>query len=345
MEAQERSVPGVLPVSVDDMKQDGGDNGVRYRKGRPVVTREFKGSLVQYPPEEKVVGKWEQRIQSQGGRISKLLVWRAAIIELVASAGNTFVSTSAVTTIRQNGYTPISRAVGLVHFPILTLFILASAAASGGHINPSITVSTMIAGLTTPARAMLYVPAQVLGAILGASLLRGILPVATQDAWHLGACMLKQALPLGPDGALQVVGLSTGSGILSEAAFTFMLLFVAFGVALDPKQRQVFGPILAPFIIGATLGLLLFVSGGLQPGYTGAGMNPARCFGPAVAIGHWDNQWVYWVGPLIGCFLLGMLYRLIPPHHVVKYQQEQQQLHKRMAPLDASHPAQNGAKV
>lgn len=70
---------------------------------------------------------------------------------------------------------------------------------------------------------------------------------------------------------------------------SFILLFVAYGTALDPIQGEVFGPVVAPFFIGGILGMNIFVSGGvaLEEGYTGAGMNPARCFGPAIATGEW----------------------------------------------------------
>ena len=76
---------------------------------------------------------------------------------------------------------------------------------------------------------------------------------------------------------------------LSLLFFSFILLFVAYGVALDPIQGQVFGPVLAPFLLGLVVMINIFVSAGIAEakGYSGASMNPSRCFGAAVASGDW----------------------------------------------------------
>lgn len=67
--------------------------------------------------------------------------------------------------------------------------------------------------------------------------------------------------------------------------FTLRLLVpsaLAFGVALDPRQRELFGPLGGPFAVGCSLGLVSFATAGLVPGYTGASMNPTRCFAFAI---------------------------------------------------------------
>ena len=66
--------------------------------------------------------------------------------------------------------------------------------------------------------------------------------------------------------------------------------FIAFGVGLDPRQAQLFGPVLGPFLVGSTLGLVSFASAGLVPQYSGASMNPARCFAFAVARGGFQGE-------------------------------------------------------
>ena len=86
------------------------------------------------------------------------------------------------------------------------------------------------------------------------------------------------------------------------------LIFIAYGVGLNPRQKAVYGPILGPLFIGLALGLGTFVTGALKPGYTGASMNPARCFGLMVAEGRWDLHWVHWVGPIVAGALNGVLY-------------------------------------
>ncbi len=58
---------------------------------------------------------------------------------------------------------------------------------------------------------------------------------------------------------------------------------LAFGVALDPRQRELFGPLGGPFAVGCALGLVSFATAGLVSGYTGASMNPTRCFAFAIS--------------------------------------------------------------
>jgi hypothetical protein len=70
-----------------------------------------------------------------------------------------------------------------------------------------------------------------------------------------------------------------------------MFRFLAFGVGLDPRQGQLFGPKLGPFLVGAVVGLMSFATVGLAPGFPGAGMNPARCFAFAVARGDFARKY------------------------------------------------------
>ncbi|MCJ1235838.1 hypothetical protein MMC14_003811 [Varicellaria rhodocarpa] len=123
---------------------------------------------------------------------------------------------------------------------MLSLFIYAVAPASGGYLNPLITFSTVITGLTSFPRGALYVRGQTVGGALAGGVIRG----------SFGTVMA--------------------------------LNFVAFGVGLDPRQAKLFGH-LGPFLVGCTLGVMSFASAGLAPQFTGAGMNPARCFAFAVA--------------------------------------------------------------
>ena len=62
----------------------------------------------------------------------------------------------------------------------------------------------------------------------------------------------------------------------------FVLLVLAFGVALDPRQQKLMGPVFGPLAVGSSL-FVVFASAGLVPGYSGAGANPAWCFAFAVA--------------------------------------------------------------
>ena len=111
------------------------------------------------------------------------------------------------------------------------------------------------------------------------------------------------------------------------------LRFIAFGVGLDPRQAELSGPVLGPLLVGLALGITSFASAGLVPGYTGAAMNPARCFAFAVARGGFKglwllhrlvldikltlrlDQWIWWTGPLAGSLVHIFVYRTAPPYH------------------------------
>ncbi len=112
-------------------------------------------------------------------------------------------------------------------------------------------------------------------------------------------------IPLADQGTLGAHALSVDvvPGLIVEMVLTFTLVFVIFATAIDPN-----GPgRLAPFAIGLTVMVDLFVSVPL----TGASMNPARSFGPALVTGEWANHWVYWVGPIVGAVLAAVIYELI----------------------------------
>eukprot|EP00897_Mesotaenium_endlicherianum_P009670 jgi/Mesen1/8731/ME000052S08158 len=297
----------------------------------------FEGALVKYP------GSPRRRRTAAlfKGRLAELLslndftyseIWRAAAIEAVATGGLVFTSVTGTIACLEGGFARPSQAIGLLHVAILAFFILASAPASGGHLNPSITLATMLTGLTSLPRGVLYILAQSLGATAGAATVNGIISAQKADKYQLAGCLLRQTLPTATTAAsagatttttttattLTTTGLSASAGLLSEFAFTLVNLFLAFGIALNPKQQQVFGPIVAPVMIGGVLGLLIFISGLLMgPGYVGAGMNPARCFGPAVVHGGdlWDDNWVFWVGPFLACVAQAVIYNVIPPDH------------------------------
>ncbi len=92
---------------------------------------------------------------------------------------------------------------------------------------------------------------------------------------------------------------TAGQAIGMEAIGTFLLTFVVFGTAVDPKAPRIGG-----LAIGLTLTAAILAIGP----FTGASLNPARSFGPAVASGVFEGQYIYWIGPILGAVVAAILY-------------------------------------
>jgi len=137
---------------------------------------------------------------------------------------------------------------------------------------------------------VLYIAAQLAGAVVGALLLKLVLVSSVEG--NLGAHALN-------DNALS----SDLAGVLVEIILTFVLVFTVFAVAMDPRGPATIAPI--------AIGLAVLIDHFVGVPLTGASMNPARSFGPALVANSWDDQWVYWVGPLVGGALAGLLYYFV----------------------------------
>jgi MIP family channel proteins len=178
--------------------------------------------------------------------------------------------------------------IALAHGLAIALMISAVGHVSGGHFNPAVTIGFWVTKRLSTLDALLYWVAQLAGAVAAAYLLRAVVP---HDTWLTAA--------LGtPDLARDF---TRSYGMLLEAVMTFFLVFVIFAAAVDERGSS--GKI-AGFVIGLTITMDILLGGPL----TGAAMNPARAFGPALAANHWANHGVYWVGPLAGGFLAGLIY-------------------------------------
>ncbi len=219
--------------------------------------------------------------------------WRAVIAELIATLLFVFVGAGAVVVV--TGILELSPAsdaaalgaIALAHGLAIATLVAATARISGGHINPAVTFAAVITGRMKAAVGVLYVVGQLLGAVIGALLLKAV--VVSSIEGNLGAHALNSA-------ALS----SDGAGLLVELILTFVLVFTVFATAMDPRGMGN----LAPMAIGLAVLIDHFVGVPL----TGASMNPARSFGPALVADAWDDHWVYWLGPLAGGGLAGLLY-------------------------------------
>ncbi|MHC4710011.1 MAG: MIP/aquaporin family protein [Planctomycetota bacterium] len=182
--------------------------------------------------------------------------------------------------------------IALAHGVVLAVVITATAHISGGHINPAVTIGAWIGRAIDSRMAVVYIGAQLLGAVVAASLLAGLYPEAAASAANLGTPMLAD-------------GVSVSTGIMIEAILTFFLVFTVFGTAIDSRA-----PNLGGWAIGLVLVFDILAGGPL----TGASMNPARTFGPALVGGYWTDHIVYWVGPILGGIMAAGVYsRLLMP--------------------------------
>jgi aquaporin TIP len=228
-----------------------------------------------------------------------LRTWRAVLAEFIGTALFVFIGTGTVVVSLAllGGSADVSFviAVAIAHGLGILLAVAATASISGGHINPAVTFAAAMTGKIKVSTGVLYVAAQLLAAVLAVVMLKAI--IAGPFEAGLGAHTLNTAL------LEDQVGDGAGAGLLVEIALTFALVFVVFATAIDPK-----GPgHLAP----AAIGLVIMADHFIGVPLTGASMNPARSFGPAVVANIWDDHWVYWLGPLIGAGVAALIYEFV----------------------------------
>jgi len=224
------------------------------------------------------------------GELVSLSAWRAAFAEFTAvflfvflGAGAVLVSGSLT-----GGEMDVSRLVMIsaAHGLAITMLAYATINISGGHINPAVTFAALVARQISVARGFLYVSHQLAGAAAGAVLLLAVVP-GTGDT-NLGGHSLAPEVSL-------------GAGLLTETILTFGLVFVIFTTAMDDKGLRNLAPL--------TIGLAVLVESLFGIPITGASMNPARSFGPALVSWEWSNHWLYWAGPLLGGALAALTCR------------------------------------
>jgi glycerol uptake facilitator-like aquaporin len=177
--------------------------------------------------------------------------------------------------------------------------IFSFGAISGAHFSPLITLGTFFARLTTFPRLVIYVFAQTSGGALAGLLLRAS---ANTRAFKCGGCYL-----------FEEQGATVAGVFTIEVMGQILLLFLAFGVGLDPRQREIFGPALGPIFVGLAAGSIALLTAYSLPGYGGAGLNPARCFGVFVGSRFPGWHWMHWVAPCVASVFHGVVYFIIPP--------------------------------
>lgn len=171
--------------------------------------------------------------------------------------------------------------VALAFAFVVTAMVYALGHLSGAHINPAVTIGFWSVRRFPGRELGPYLVAQLLGAVAASAFLRGVLgPVG-----HVGA-----TLPSLPVGAAFAV----------EWLLSFVLMFVIMAVATDERAANGF----AGVAVGLTVGFCALTGGPL----TGASMNPARTFGPALVGGIWTAHWIYWAAPITAMVAAARLY-------------------------------------
>lgn len=184
--------------------------------------------------------------------------------------------------------------IGLVHVFVLFMLIQTLAVVSGAHFNPAVTTAMVALRQIKPPDAAIYIVAQLAGAVAAALVTKALLVEFDQaDTNNFGATAIGDRL----NGEALL-------GAIAEGLGTFFLVWAIVGVAVNPRATKEW----AALAIGATLGLAVFVIGPL----TGAGLNPARWFGPALVSGEFGdfNDWffAFLLAPLVGAVLAATVY-------------------------------------
>ncbi len=206
------------------------------------------------------------------------------LAELIGTFALTFIGAGSIAS-GQNNLVGIALAHGIA---IMTM-IYALGHISGVHINPAITLSLLAGGKIKLPDAVAYIIAQLIGAILAGFALLYIYPDPSKAAF-LGTPTL------GPN-------VSTLTAIFVESIMTFFLVLAVWGAAVDGRTA---GP-----AVGLAIGMVVTMDILMGGPLTGAAMNPARALGPALASGHLNDWYVYWVGPIIGALIAGLLYNRV----------------------------------
>jgi aquaporin NIP len=214
-----------------------------------------------------------------------LQLWRRCAAEGFAAFALVFAGCGAIITNAQYGEALGTVGIALVFGLVIMVMVYATGHLSGAHINPAVTLAFTLTRHFSLREAAAYIAAQLAGATAAALLL---LAVWTDKPASLGA-------------TLPSVG--AGSALVYEAVLSAFLMFVIMAVATDTRAVGA----AAAIAIGGTIGLDALFGGPV----TGASMNPARSFGPALVSGEWRDFWVYVVGPVAGAAIGALAYQLI----------------------------------
>ncbi|NXR73098.1 AQP1 protein, partial [Pycnonotus jocosus] len=226
----------------------------------------------------------------------KKIFWRAVVAEFLAMSLFIFISIGSAlgfnfpvvankTSTRSQDNVKVSLAFGL------SIATMAQSVGhiSGAHLNPAVTLGLLLSCQISIFKALMYILAQCLGAVVATAILSGVTSSLPENS--LGLNTLSE-------------GINAGQGLGIEIIATFQLVLCVLATT-DRRRNDVSGS--APLAIGLSvaLGHLLAID------YTGCGINPARSFGSALIANNFKNHWIFWVGPIIGGASAALIYDFI----------------------------------
>lgn len=209
------------------------------------------------------------------------------VAEFIGTFTLIFIGAGSIIADHQTGGAVGIAGIALAHGLAIACMVSATAAVSGGHLNPAVTIGLLATGHIKGAAAIGYIVAQCLGGIAAAAVLN-------MSSFPDSIAATGLATPaLGAN-------ISVMQGLIMEVVLTFFLMFVVYGTAVDGRA-----PKMAGLFIGLTVAFDVLAGGPV----TGAAMNPARHLGPAIVSGTMLNTWLYWVGPVVGAVLAATIYK------------------------------------
>ena len=211
---------------------------------------------------------------------------RPLTAEFIGTFGLVFAGTAAVVAQSFPGGASGMVGIALAHGLILGFGITAAAGISGGHLNPAVTLGFLGIKKIDARTALAYIGAQLAGGLAGAFASRFLIPNNVGRLLSNGVPQINSNVQL-------------GGAILLEAVMTFFLMSAVMGTIVNAKA-----PKLGGLWVGLVVAAMILIGGPI----TGAAMNPARAFGPAVVSGVWAGQIAYWIGPILGALVAGFVW-------------------------------------
>jgi aquaporin Z len=217
---------------------------------------------------------------------------RALVAEFIGTFALVFIGAGAVVVdAAKNGAVGLV-GVSLAHAAVLSVMVSATMNISGGHLNPAVTFAIWISSRIKVVEGALYVVTQLVAGAVAAFAVKSLLPSMAGEMTSYGVPRIAGDLTL-------------TKAIVIEVILTFFLVSAVFGTAVSPDAPKIGG-----FGIGTVLLFDILMAGPL----TGAAMNPARAFGPALVGNDWHGHAAYWIGPLVGAAIAALIWgRILLP--------------------------------